>query len=171
MKRKKNILNFFSSCLMIKNRINLSQKLKASFHLVKVHGGTTTEEIVGHVRTAQDLARANSRHCSGIFTVLFFDEANSTEAIGTIKWIMCDRRMNGYHVGLQSESMRNKYLDGIAALFKSRRITRSFMDREINACYEVFLDEIQLPNAIARNQVIVWLVLAFEIALFLIIFF
>lgn len=156
---------------MIKNRINLSQKLKVSFYLVKVHGGTTTEEIVGHVRTAQDLARANSRHCPGIFTVLFFDEANSTEAIGTIKEIMCDRRMNGYHVGLQSESMRNKYLDGIAALFKSRRITRSFMDREINACYEVFLDEIQLPNAIARNQVIVWLVLAFEIALFLIIFF
>jgi len=73
-----------------------------------------------------------------------------------------------YHVGLQSESMRNKYLDGIAALFKSRRITRSFMDREINACYEVFLDEIQLPNAIARNQVNVWLVLAYEIALFLI---
>jgi hypothetical protein len=72
-----------------------------------------------------------------------------------------------YHVGLQSESMRNKYLDGIAALFKSRRITRNFMDREINACYEVFLDEIQLPNAIARNQV----GFSLQIALFLINFF
>jgi len=93
--------------------MNLSQKLKISFHLVKVHGGTTTEEIVGHVRTAQNLARANSRHCPGIFTVLFFDEANSTEAIGTIKEIMCDRRMNGEplddHTGLKIIAACNPY--------------------------------------------------------------
>ena len=28
-------------------------------------------------------------------TVLFFDEANTTEAIGLIKEIMCDRRIHG----------------------------------------------------------------------------
>ena len=28
-------------------------------------------------------------------TVAFFDEANTTESIGLIKEIMCDRRMNG----------------------------------------------------------------------------
>jgi len=65
------------------------------------------------VRTAQDLARANSRHCPGIFTVLFFDEANSTEAIGTIKEIMCDRRMNGEplddHTGLKIIAACNPY--------------------------------------------------------------
>ncbi len=30
-----------------------------------------------------------------IDTVLFFDEANTTEAIGLIKEVMCDRRING----------------------------------------------------------------------------
>lgn len=28
-------------------------------------------------------------------TVLFFDEANTTEAIGLIKEVMCDRRVQG----------------------------------------------------------------------------
>ncbi len=28
-------------------------------------------------------------------TVVFFDEANTTDAIGLIKEIMCDRRLNG----------------------------------------------------------------------------
>ena len=28
-------------------------------------------------------------------TVVFFDEANTTDAIGLIKEIMCDRRING----------------------------------------------------------------------------
>ena len=28
-------------------------------------------------------------------TILFFDEANTTEAIGLIKEVMCDRRING----------------------------------------------------------------------------
>ncbi len=60
-----------------------------------------------------------------------------------------------YHVGLQNEKMRKSYLDGIVSLFNSKYITRGFMEREINACYEVFLDEIHLPNAIARNQVII----------------
>lgn len=30
-----------------------------------------------------------------VYTVLFFDEANTTEAIGLIKEIMCDRSMEG----------------------------------------------------------------------------
>ena len=50
---------------------------------------------MGHVRKAQELARINTLICPGIFTILFFDEANSTEAIGTIKEIMCDSRING----------------------------------------------------------------------------
>jgi hypothetical protein len=66
-----------------------------NMYLVKVHGGTSAEEIINHVEKAQNLARANSQHCPGMFTILFFDEANSTEAIGTIKEIMCDGRMNG----------------------------------------------------------------------------
>ena len=30
-----------------------------------------------------------------VHTVLFFDEANTTDALGLIKEIMCDRRLNG----------------------------------------------------------------------------
>jgi len=35
----------------------------------------------------------NRRH--KIDTILFFDEANTTEAIGLIKEVMCDRRIRG----------------------------------------------------------------------------
>jgi hypothetical protein len=31
---------------------------------------------------------------------LFFDKANSTEAIGTIKEIMCDGRINGHKINM-----------------------------------------------------------------------
>ena len=31
-------------------------------------------------------------------TVVFFDEANTTDAIGLIKEIMCDRRMRGRNI-------------------------------------------------------------------------
>lgn len=66
-----------------------------NMYIVKVHGGTSHEEIVQHTRQAQALARQNNARHPGLFTVLFFDEANSTEAIGTIKEIMCDGRLNG----------------------------------------------------------------------------
>ena len=58
-----------------------------------------------------------------------------------------------YHVGLQNEETRTKYLDCVAPIFKAKNITGKFMAKEINLCYEVILDEFQLPNAIARNQV------------------
>ena len=38
---------------------------------------------------------AETNQTYGLDTVVFFDEANTTEAIGLIKEIMCDRRMNG----------------------------------------------------------------------------
>ena len=66
-----------------------------NMYLVKVHGGTTTQELTRHVRKAEELARKNWKMNPNIFTILFFDEANSTEAIGTIKEIMCDARVNG----------------------------------------------------------------------------
>ena len=48
------------------------------------------------VNEAQLQANVNSKQ--QIETVLFFDEANTTEAIGLIKEIMCDRRMNGTRI-------------------------------------------------------------------------
>ena len=48
------------------------------------------------VMEAEELAKTNSKQ--GIDTILFFDEANTTEAIGLIKEIMCDQRVYGRQV-------------------------------------------------------------------------
>jgi hypothetical protein len=66
-----------------------------NMYLVKVHGGITSRDIENHLNKAVHLAKLNERNNADLFTVLFFDEANSTEAIGTIKEIMCDSRSNG----------------------------------------------------------------------------
>ncbi|GAA6226553.1 E3 ubiquitin-protein ligase rnf213-beta-like [Lates japonicus] len=62
--------------------------------LVKVHGGTTAEMIYRKVREAEMLAERNCR-MHELDTILFFDEANTTEAIFAIKEILCDRSMKG----------------------------------------------------------------------------
>jgi len=60
-----------------------------------VHGGTTTSDIVRKVREAVDHAEYNAAEFDGMQTVLFFDEANTTEDIGLIKEIMCDHTIRG----------------------------------------------------------------------------
>ncbi|XP_073346346.1 E3 ubiquitin-protein ligase rnf213-beta [Pagrus major] len=62
--------------------------------LVKVHGGTTAEMIYRKVKEAEILAEQNHR-MHKLDTILFFDEANTTEAIFAIKEILCDRSMKG----------------------------------------------------------------------------
>uniref|UniRef100_A0A3Q2W9T3 RING-type E3 ubiquitin transferase n=1 Tax=Haplochromis burtoni TaxID=8153 RepID=A0A3Q2W9T3_HAPBU len=62
--------------------------------LVKVHGGTTAEMIYRKVKEAEALAHQN-RVKHNLDTVLFFDEANTTEAIFAIKEILCDRTVRG----------------------------------------------------------------------------
>jgi len=72
---------------------------------VKVHGGTTAKEISVKVEMAEKLARTNrpklfaaSRFEGNDIpasVILFFDEANTTEAIGLIKEIISDRTCNG----------------------------------------------------------------------------
>uniref|UniRef100_A0A3Q3EUN5 RING-type E3 ubiquitin transferase n=1 Tax=Labrus bergylta TaxID=56723 RepID=A0A3Q3EUN5_9LABR len=62
--------------------------------LVKVHGGTTAEMIYRKVREAEKLAKEN-RRLHKLDTILFFDEANTTEAIFAIKEILCDHSMKG----------------------------------------------------------------------------
>lgn len=54
-----------------------------------------TQDLIDHVTKAQELAENNRKKYPNMSTVLFFDEANSTEAIGTIKEILCDYRING----------------------------------------------------------------------------
>ncbi|KAM4890524.1 E3 ubiquitin-protein ligase RNF213 [Sylvia borin] len=62
--------------------------------LVKVHGGTTAEMIYARVREAEVLAKSNKEQ-HGLDTVLFFDEANTTEAVSSIKEVLCDGTVQG----------------------------------------------------------------------------
>ncbi|XP_026723315.1 E3 ubiquitin-protein ligase rnf213-alpha-like [Athene cunicularia] len=64
--------------------------------VVRVHGGTTSKTIQEKVRQAVALARANEEH--GVDTVLFFDEANTSEAIFAIKEVLCDHSINGARI-------------------------------------------------------------------------
>lgn len=65
--------------------------------LLQVHGGTTEKDIIKQVSKALEIALRNRERFPGteVGTVLFFDEANTTEAIGLIKEIMCDGTFNG----------------------------------------------------------------------------
>ncbi|XP_064634464.1 E3 ubiquitin-protein ligase rnf213-alpha-like [Lineus longissimus] len=81
--------------------------------LMKVHGGTTHADIITKVEEAQRLAVKNRKNYPKMHTILFFDEANTTEAIGLIKEIMCDNSMNGEQIhtntGLKFVAACNPY--------------------------------------------------------------
>nr|XP_046270196.1 E3 ubiquitin-protein ligase rnf213-alpha isoform X2 [Scatophagus argus] len=62
--------------------------------LVKVHGGTTSDMIYTKVREAEEIACINKQDY-GFDSVLFFDEANTTEAISSIKEVLCDKTVRG----------------------------------------------------------------------------
>ncbi|XP_062573652.1 E3 ubiquitin-protein ligase rnf213-alpha-like, partial [Saccostrea cucullata] len=69
---------------------------KTNMIIMKVHGGTTSNDIKRKVVEAEILTEKNIEiYGDNMFTVLFLDEANTTEAIGTIKEIMCDRTIGG----------------------------------------------------------------------------
>ena len=61
--------------------------------LLQVHGGITKEDIEQFLEEAKKQAERNYRE--NLDTVVFFDEANTTDAIGLIKEIMCDKRLHG----------------------------------------------------------------------------
>ncbi len=85
-----------------------------------MHGGTTTYDILQKVEVAGQLARSNqAKYGNKIDTVLFFDEANTTDAIGLIKEIMCDGTIHG-------ESLPNLHgLKIIAACNPYRKLVHS----------------------------------------------
>ncbi|XP_043106269.1 E3 ubiquitin-protein ligase rnf213-alpha-like isoform X2 [Puntigrus tetrazona] len=80
--------------------------------LVKVHGGTSSDMIYTKVREAEAMAFRNKLDY-GFDTVLFFDEANTTEAISSIKEILCDNTAEGQNLkgdtGLQVIAACNPY--------------------------------------------------------------
>ena len=59
----------------------------------QIHGGITEKDVIKFIKRAEEQAEENRRH--NLDTVVFFDEANTTGAIGLIKEVMCDRRLNG----------------------------------------------------------------------------
>ena len=52
--------------------------------------------MIEKVQEAEELASVNRQKQTD--TILFFDEANTTEVIGLIKEIMCDRRVQGREI-------------------------------------------------------------------------
>lgn len=88
-----------------------------------MHGGTTRHDIIQKVKRAEEIARKNTEyflekkresdqdggieenndHENNMFTILFFDEANTTEAIGVIKEIMCDKSLGGKPIHIHEQ--------------------------------------------------------------------
>lgn len=81
-----------TTCMTFLNRV---------LYVFQVHGGTKAKDIVKKVLEAEKKARENRDEFGDYMdTVLFFDEANTTEAIGLIKEIMCDRSIGGKQLKL-----------------------------------------------------------------------
>nr|XP_039248269.1 E3 ubiquitin-protein ligase rnf213-alpha-like isoform X1 [Styela clava] len=98
--------------------VEFMSKLKAGSHnlrnmvTLKVHGGIESAHIYECVKSAQRLAEENAaipedEDCD-LGTVLFFDGANTTEAIYAIKEVVCDFSIEG-------ESFRDSNLKIVAA--------------------------------------------------------
>ena len=51
--------------------------------------------MVNQVLRAQEIAKENRKRFPHMDTVLFFDEANTSEVIGLIKEVMCDGTLEG----------------------------------------------------------------------------
>ncbi|XP_035382020.1 E3 ubiquitin-protein ligase rnf213-alpha-like isoform X2 [Electrophorus electricus] len=73
-----------------------SGKKRQNLIVVRVHGGTTSEIIYKKVREAIKISKENEVH--KLDTVLFFDEANTTEAVNAIKEVICDKTVNGEQI-------------------------------------------------------------------------
>ncbi|KAL7839146.1 hypothetical protein SRHO_G00258040 [Serrasalmus rhombeus] len=73
-----------------------SGKQRQNLIVVRVHGGTTSEVIYTKVREAIKISKDNEVH--KLDTVLFFDEANTTEAVNAIKEVICDKSVNGEEI-------------------------------------------------------------------------
>ncbi|XP_064171479.1 E3 ubiquitin-protein ligase rnf213-alpha-like isoform X3 [Anguilla rostrata] len=80
--------------------------------LVKVHGGTTSDMIYAKVREADNIALFNKQKYN-FNSILFFDEANTTEAVSSIKEVLCDGTVKGQpltqNTGLQIIAACNPY--------------------------------------------------------------
>ncbi|XP_060590374.1 E3 ubiquitin-protein ligase rnf213-alpha-like [Ruditapes philippinarum] len=82
--------------IMVPRDKDTQEPLTTNMIIMKVHGGVTNEDIKSKVWNAERIAVENiEKYGENVYTVLFFDEANTTESIGLIKEIMCDKTMEG----------------------------------------------------------------------------
>ncbi|CAD5126001.1 DgyrCDS14181 [Dimorphilus gyrociliatus] len=86
---KTRLIDYYSRLLKPPDKKNVKNRI-----LMKIHGGITIKDIENKVIEAQALAQKNS-NIHNLDTLLFFDEANTTEAIYAIKEILCDDSLNG----------------------------------------------------------------------------
>ncbi|XP_065450526.1 E3 ubiquitin-protein ligase RNF213-like [Chrysemys picta bellii] len=89
--------------------------------LVRVHGGTSSKIIHQKVKEAIELARVNEE-THNMDTVLFFDEANTTEAVFAIKEVLCDQSVNG-------EPISTTRLKVVAACNPYKRHTKETIEK------------------------------------------
>ena len=92
-----------------------------------------------------------------IFTILFFDEANSTEAIGTIKEILCDGRMNGEKIdfsnGLKIIAACNPYKKHPEEVIKNfEKAGLGFYASETSAAQEKLGNNLSMRDLVYRVQ-------------------
>ena len=93
--------------------------------IVKVHGGITVQIIQKKMKEAAELARENKTRYN-VDTLLFLDEANTTEAIYAIKEYVCDGTIDG-------EPMRGTGLQIICACNPYRKHTQEAIDNMAEA--------------------------------------
>ncbi|ELT95387.1 hypothetical protein CAPTEDRAFT_208661 [Capitella teleta] len=91
--------------------------------LLKVHGGTTKSDLKKALDDAMQTAVSNrAEYGFNICTVLFLDEANTTDTVGSIKEILCDRQFDGKpiatNVGLSIVAACNPYRKHNDAMIK-----------------------------------------------------
>ena len=67
-----------------------------SLFTYQVHGGTTEDDVIKCLNDATNAALENRK--LKIDTIVFFDEANTSDVISLIKEIMCDGRCRGKSV-------------------------------------------------------------------------
>ncbi|XP_019857803.1 PREDICTED: E3 ubiquitin-protein ligase rnf213-beta-like [Amphimedon queenslandica] len=70
------------------------KNIKNNMFIMKIHGGTTEEDVIKCLEKAEFEALKTNR-TKKVDTVVFFDEANTSDVISLIKEIMCDGKCRG----------------------------------------------------------------------------
>ncbi|XP_072036424.1 E3 ubiquitin-protein ligase rnf213-alpha-like [Amphiura filiformis] len=71
----------------------------------KIHGGTTASDI-NMCLTKAEIAEKLNRESYNVDTILYFDDANTTEAFDLIKEIIIDGRLRGHPIDIRKGSLK-----------------------------------------------------------------